>query len=153
MSDFFRQLAGRVVDKDDFIATALIPANSTGLFAGLNSANNVNVVIQKQVKPGIRRVFIAGHMQAWDAGGNGFLTFHLLVNGKPVHNYESSQTSFGVPGTGTLLAVEVEVPQLAVIAVTVDLGGASSSINFTEELLIYYVEDDRSKPAQIGVAG
>lgn len=142
MSDFFRNLAGRVVDKSDIIANALIPDNTIG-----------NVVLTLQVKPGIRRVFIAGHMQSWDAAGNGKLTFHLLCNGKPVYNYESSKTSFGVPGTGTLLAVETEVPQLSTLTVTVDLAGAGVSVNFTEELLVYYVDDDRTKPAQIGVAG
>lgn len=118
----------KIIDYDDVINTQLLQPNTTG-----------NVITSWQVKPR-RHIVMPAFRQAWDAAGNGFLTYHLLINGTPIYPYDSKTVSLGSPYEDIYLPKPLEIPQAAIISVTADLGNAAAAVNFTSRSIFWYFE-------------
>ena len=123
-----------LLDEDDQAATMLVPPNTAGtlLFGPAGF----------KIRP-FSRAAIVSYAQAWDAAGNNFLTYHLLVNGAKQYPFEDRAFSIAAPYGDTIyLPRMIEIPQLATVNVSVDLTGAAASVNFTARIGIYYFERD-----------
>jgi hypothetical protein len=157
-----RDLAPLVyTDFDDIYATVQIAQNSTArIFAPTYNpqVNGVTVGLGYPLKP-YSQVCIASLAQAWDAAGNGFLKWSLLVNGAIHPQYANVSFVTAPPfGDAIYLPQPLWVPANASVEFLVTLGGAAAPVNFTGRLIAYYFLQDPNllksiRASQIRVQG
>lgn len=126
--------AGTLRSADDWSATLLLLPNTAG--------NLIFGTAGRLVRP-YQRPKIAIFGQAWDAAGNGLISYGLTVNGRLQGPYENNTAALASPFDDTsYLPIPLDIPQGATLNVVVSLGAAAQNVNFTARLVVYYFDQD-----------
>lgn len=121
-----------IVDSEDVYVTATVP---------LKSGNLTDTAIFKLTSFYTklhRKGFIRALGNAVAAGGEGQVTFRLLINGGRVYPYDGSQSQWGVPSLMEDLPQRIPVPAGALVEVQADNADTANDWEATVRVWMEY---------------